>query len=115
MDVQQAELSIADVPEAVRDSDRGRDVVAGPRPDDVVADDELRLAPEHVEGVDVIRVAVRIDALEVRAEPELECLELGELREDAVEAFAPGDELPFVRPQEDAVAQRIASPFTVQE
>jgi hypothetical protein len=53
-------------------------------PDDVVAEDELRLALEDVERVDVIRMGVGRDALEVRRKGQVEHLELGQLREHAM-------------------------------
>ena len=110
MDVQHAELALADVPEAVHDADGSGDVRARAGPDDLVADGELGLAFEDVERVDVIRVAVGRDALELRPEAELDRLELGQLGQDPVvpgparDPFAPagaghdpvhGDSVPY--------------------
>ncbi len=50
----------------------------------VVADRELRLAVEHVERIDEAVVHVRVDALEVRPETQLDRLELRELGQDPV-------------------------------
>jgi hypothetical protein len=115
VEVQEPELARADVAEAVPHADRGRDVVARTGADDLLADDELGLPLEHVEGVDVIRMSVRVDAFEVGAEAKLERLELGELREDAVEALPAGKELALAGAEEDALAHGIASPLTVHE
>jgi hypothetical protein len=60
---------------------------------------ELGLALEDVEGVDVVCVGVRVDALEVRAEAEQERLQLGQLGEDAV----PANTLPLAGADDDSV------------
>ena len=102
MDVQHAEVTRTAVPKAVHDSDRRGDVGAGTGLDDLAADDELGLAFEHVEGVDVVGVAVRRNALEVGTEGELDHLELRELGEDPMEAGSPGNLFAAVRAGDDA-------------
>ena len=57
------------------------------RPERSRSHDELGFTSEDVEGVDVVRVAVGLDALEVRPEPKLDHLELGQLGEDPVVAW----------------------------
>ena len=86
MDVEHPELAISDVPEPVDDADRRGDVRAGAEANGLVSDDELGFALEYVEGVDLVGVAVRLDALEVRAEPEFDHFEVGQLGEDPVVA-----------------------------
>ena len=60
---------------------------------------------------------MRLDAFEVRPEPQLDHLELGELREDAVVARSPRDLLATPRRNQDSsdgfAAHGIDSPFTV--
>ena len=84
MDVQHPELAGAGVPEPVDDADRGCDVGARAGAHDLAPDGELGLAFEDVERVDLVDVAVRLDALEVGPEAELDHLELGHLGEDPV-------------------------------
>ena len=85
------------------DADRRCDVRAAPAAEDLVADGELGLALEDVEGVDLVCVGVRLHALELGPEAELDHLELGQLGQDPVvsrpahELFAP------VRAGDDAV------------
>jgi hypothetical protein len=71
MDVQHAELLVADDAKAVHDAGRRSDVRAWPEPEGLVPDQELGLAFEDVERVGLVVVRVRVDALEVRPEPEL--------------------------------------------
>jgi hypothetical protein len=87
----------------VDDADGSCNVGAGPHADDLVAHDELGLALEDVEGVDVVGVAVRVDALEVRPEGQFDDLELGQLGEDAVMTMGAGDLLALTLPEEDPV------------
>ena len=94
MDVEEPELGVGRVAEAVRDPCRRRDKASRPGSEDLVADEELGLAGEDVERVDVILVDVRVDALEVRAEAQLDDLELRQLAEDAVVALGPLDPFP---------------------
>src|SRR5438552_12894522 len=75
-----------DVPpgtEAVLDA-RRREERAGTGAAPGVVEEELDLALEHVEGVGVVGVSVRIDALEIRPVQELERLDLRQLGEDSV-------------------------------
>src|SRR5438105_2571667 len=69
---------------AVLDVRRHREERAGAGVMPLAALEELDLALEHVERVGVVRVGVRIDALEVRPERELEHFEVRQLREDTV-------------------------------
>jgi len=103
VDIQHAELAVGRVAESVNDADRCRDVGAEADANDVVPHDELGFALEHVEGVDMFRVAVRVDSLEVRPEAQLHDLELGQLGEDAVMPVGARDLLAIVRTDEDAV------------
>ena len=68
--------------EAVANSGRGRDPGSGPGAPRFVADRELDLAFQDVEGVGVVRVDVRLDRPEARLAPELEHLELAALELD---------------------------------
>jgi hypothetical protein len=103
MDVQHAKVAVADVAETVDDPDRGSHIRARPCPKDLVLDHELGFAVEHVERVDVVRMAVWLDALEVWPELQLDDLELGKLGEDAVVSWAARDLLAIAGLDEDAV------------
>src|SRR5581483_8989787 len=98
VDVQHHEIAFAGDTEAVLDTDRGGDERAGPGTHDLVLDRELGLAFEDVERVDVVRVGVQVDALELGREAELEDLEVGQLGENAV----PPDRLALARADDDA-------------
>jgi len=82
--IQHHEVAVTRDAEAVLDAYRSRD----PRPragvHDGAVDREFGLALEDIERVDVVRVAVKVDAREIRAEAELEDLELRQLGKDAV-------------------------------
>jgi hypothetical protein len=93
VDVDYPKLGAADVPEAVLHATRGGDEAPGARAEDLLAHLELGLAVEHVERVDVVGMAVKRDALEVGAEPELDHLVLRKLAEDAMVALATRDML----------------------
>src|SRR5437763_16582488 len=69
---------------AVLDVRRHREERAGAGAMPLAPLEELDLALEHIERVGVIGVGVRIDALEVRPERELEHFEVRQLREDTV-------------------------------
>lgn len=84
MDVQHHEIAVAGDAEAVLDADGRGNPCPGTGVHDSAVDRELGLALEDVERIDVVSVAVEVDAREVRAEAELEDLELGQLREYAV-------------------------------
>jgi hypothetical protein len=84
VDVQHAELGVRRVAEAVGDAGRRCHEASGAGPEHLVADDELGLTGEHVEGVDEVVVGVDVDALEVGAEAQLDDLELRQLAEDPV-------------------------------
>src|SRR4051795_8795224 len=81
MDVQEAD--VGQRPEPVEDAGGSRAPGAGTGLVRLLADRELDLALEHPERVDVVGVGVRIDG-EIRAEAELEGLDLRELDEHAV-------------------------------
>ena len=67
----------------------------------VAVQGELGLALEDEEAVGVTAVRVRVDALEVRAEPQLDHLERVELTEDAVMPRLPLHVLAVVGPVRD--------------
>ena len=83
-------------------ADRRGDVRSRSRTDDVVADGEVGLSLENVEGVDVVGMLVRLDALKLGTEANLDHLELGELDQDAVFSGAAWDPLATVRPDCDS-------------
>src|SRR5438876_3656805 len=83
VEVEQAEGRAAGT-EAVLDARRRREERAGTGAVPCVVEEELDLALEHVEGVGVVGVSVRIDALEIRPVRELERLDLRQLGEDSV-------------------------------
>ena len=101
VDVEQAELGVTGVPEAVDDARRGRHERARLGAEDLASDPEFRLAGEHVERVDEVGVRVRVDALEVGSEPELDRFELRELAQDPVVPCGALDVLAAFRPQGD--------------
>jgi hypothetical protein len=103
VDVEHPELAVTGVSEAMDGADRSGDVRAGTGAHDVGADRELRLALQHVEGIDVVGVRVRLDSLEVRAEAQLDYLELAKLGQDAVMPVPARDSLPAVRLDDEAV------------
>ncbi len=74
------------------DADRRGDIGAWPGADDLRADGELGLALEDVEGIDLVGVGVRLHALELGPEAELDHLELGQLGQDPVRS-GPANEL----------------------
>jgi len=83
----------------VRYPGRRRDEAPCPGAEEIVSDQELVLAGEHVERVDVILVGVRVDALEVGAEAELDHLELRKIAQDSVVPLPAGDVLAAFRPE----------------
>ena len=99
MHVQHHEVAGARNPEAVLDAHGSRNPRPGPGAHDRTVDGELGLALEDVERVDVVSVAVEVDACEVGTEAELEDLELGQLGKDAVLPHA----LALARLQDDSV------------
>ena len=101
MDVEQPQLRVARVPEAVDDAGRRGDERARLGPEELVADPELGLAREHEERVDEVRMRVRVDALEVGSEAELDRFELRELAQDPVVPCGALDVLAAFRPQGD--------------
>jgi A/G-specific adenine glycosylase len=104
MDVEQAQLGVPSVPKAVRDARRRRHKAPRPRPEDLFTHLELRLAGEHVERVDEVVVNVRIDALEIGPEAQLDEFELRQLGQDAMVPLGAPDLLPtFGAERDDAV------------
>ena len=101
MHVQHSKVAVGDIAEAVDDADRSRDICARSHAHDLVAHEELSLTLEHVERVDMVGVAVQVDAFEVGPEAKLDGLELGQLGEDAVMAMGAGDLLALVVPEQD--------------
>src|SRR5438045_1582359 len=96
VDVEHAEGS-ATTAEAVLDVGRDRDERAGTGAVPFAVPEELDLAFKHVERIGVVGVGVRVDALELRPERELEHLEMRQLCEDAVAVRCP---LSFARSRE---------------
>ncbi len=88
VDVEQPQLARTGVSEPVDDADRGGDVRAAAGADGLAADSEFGFALEDVEGVDMVGVAVLVDARELWSEAQLDYLEFGQLGEDAVVAGA---------------------------
>src|ERR1700759_4058679 len=105
MEVEQAKRRAA-WPEAVLDVRRHREERAGPGAMPLAVLEELDVALEHVERVGVVGVDVRVDAVEVRPERELEGLDLRQPREDAMPALA--DPLALARPDEVRLFHRAA-------
>ena len=101
MDVQHSKVAVADIAEAVSDADRSGDICAWSHTHDLVAHEELGLTLEHVERIDVVGVAVQVDAFEVGPEAKLDGLELGQLGEDPVMAMGAGDLLALAVPEQD--------------
>ena len=105
VDVEHAEGSTT-AAEAVLDVGWDRDERAGSGAVPFAVPEELDLALEHVERVGVVGVGVRVDALELRPERELEHLEMRQLCEDAVAVRRP---LAFAWSREVRLLQRRAS------
>jgi hypothetical protein len=76
MDVENPKLAVARVPKAVHHSDRCGHPCPRTSTDDLVAERELGLALENIEGIDVVSVGVWVDA-ESRAKAGIDYLELG--------------------------------------
>jgi hypothetical protein len=93
--------------EAVNAVARGGQEEARMRDVGIVAGTELDLAFEDVERIHVVGVGVRVDALEVGREGELERLDVRQLRENAV--LVPSDALALARPDEVRLVHRSAS------
>jgi hypothetical protein len=86
VDVEHPKLAGAGVPEPVNNTNWRGDVGSSASRYGPIADDELSLALEHVEGVDVVCVTVGLDAFKFRPEMELDHLELRQFGEDPMEA-----------------------------
>src|SRR3954454_2373824 len=101
-DVRRVEVEQADVDaagtEAVLDVRRHRQERAGADSVPLAVLEELDLALEHVERVGVVGMGVRVDALEVGLEEELERLDVRQLGEYAVSVRRP---LALARPNEE--------------
>ena len=95
MNVKDPELSIAGVAKAVTQSCRCNDPRPGAGTKHLVAECELRLALEDIEGVGVIVMRVWFYG-EPGTEAQVYSLELGQLREDPVVARAARELFPFV-------------------
>src|SRR6266576_3611572 len=85
--------------EAVLDVRRHGEEGAGATTVPGAVEEELDLALEHVERVRVVGVGVRVDALEVRSERELDRLQLRQVGQDAMPARP--YPLAFARPDEE--------------
>ena len=93
VDVEEAGPSGTGIAEAVANSRRSRDIGARPGADGLVADRELELPLEDVEGVDLVGVDVGRDRAELGAARELDHLELLALGLDVEVAVLPGNRL----------------------
>ena len=93
MDVEEAGTAGAGVAEAVANSRRSCDIAARPGTDGLLADRELELPLEDVEGVDLVGVDVRRDRAELGLARELDHLELVALGLDDEVAVLAGDRL----------------------
>src|SRR3954454_367726 len=98
VEVEQADADAAGT-EAVLDVRRHRQECAGADAVPVAVLEEFDLALEDVKRVGVVGVGVRVDALEVGREGELERLYVRQLGSDAV--YPPPDLLAFARPDEE--------------
>src|SRR6188508_704663 len=103
VDIDEAGAFGAGVAETVAKAGRRRDVRARSDSDDLVAERELELALDHVEGVDLVRMDVGVDRVELGVARELDQLELGELGLDDEIAVPAGDRLTFARMDDDRV------------
>ena len=88
VDVEHPRLARAGVPEPVSNTDWRGDVGSSASRYGPIANYELSLALEDVEGVDVVCVTVGLDAFKFRPEMELDHLELRQFGEDPMEARA---------------------------
>lgn len=93
----------------MEDTDGGSDERARTSAHDLVADHELGHALDHVEGIDVIRMAVGFHTFEVRPESQVDHFELWKFRQDAVIARAARDSLAVARVNDDSSAHSVAS------
>lgn len=109
MNVQHPKLSCSDVAEAVGDTDGGGDVRARTSTHDLVTDDKLGFALDHVEAIDVVQMAMGLHAFEVRPESQLDHFQFGEFGQDAVVARAARDPLAVAGVQDDSIAHAVAS------
>src|SRR6476619_1722743 len=103
VDVDHPEFAGAGVPEPVSDADWCGDIGSRACQHRPIADGELGLALETVEGVDLVGVSVGLDTFEFRPELELDHLELRQLGEDPVEARAARESLALVGADRDSV------------
>jgi hypothetical protein len=87
----------------VRGADRSGEVGARTGAYNLGAERELGLTLQHVEGIDVVGVAVQVDPLEVRPEAQLDDLELGKFGQDAVLLLTPRNALAAARLDDDPV------------
>src|SRR6185437_8974940 len=109
MDVEQPCAVRPRVRKRMDGSDRRGDERAGAETERFAADKELGLAVEHVEGVDVIVVAVRVRSHEARLELELDQGELFAPDLDGRNPRSPLEPFPVARPEEDGVGSRGAA------
>src|SRR4051812_18868001 len=93
----------AGIAEAVHDPAGDRDPGARAAANRLPVDEELDLALEDEERVDVVFVGVRVDALPAGVEAEVERLELRQFGQDPPEAVLPLAELALARLEHDGV------------
>src|SRR3954466_10774013 len=103
MEVEHADLDATGA-EAVLDVRRNREERAGADAVPLAVLEELDLALEDVERVGVVGVGMRVHALEVGREGELERLDVRQLGEDTVSV--PPDPLALARPDEERIVHR---------
>jgi hypothetical protein len=94
VDVEHPELAVAGVAKPVHGADGSGDVRPRTGSYNLGAERELGLTLQHVEGIDVVGVAVQVDSLEVRPEAQLDDLELGKFGQDAVMPLTRGTRSP---------------------
>jgi hypothetical protein len=112
MDVEDPKLALADVPKAVKHSCRCGHPCSWASMDEVIAELELSLSFEHIERINVIAVAVWINA-ESGAKASIDDFELWQLDEYSVVARTARDLLPLVRGNMYAGHRRSISPSRV--
>jgi hypothetical protein len=108
VEVQEANRLGPRVAESVGRVARGGDEGSWAGPSRLVSDEELDRSLEYVEGVGVVLVSVRVDALEGRQERHVDRGQLRQVADDSQRARLVPDYLSRVRVGEDGVRERPA-------
>jgi hypothetical protein len=108
MDVDHPKLAVAGIPKAVNHSYRYGHPCSRPSPDDVIAERELGLSVENIERINVVRVAVWVNA-ESRTKAGIDDLELRQVGEDSAGSAIMEDLLSLVGGDVDAGHRRSIS------